>query len=85
MGEIGKVRRTKPRMSAMTGFESYNEICAVRIELLETEPLIWREVEVPTSVTLKVLHDVIQITVPLNRMGPYGAVLRLSGSATVWE
>ena len=50
-------------MSAMTGFESYNEICAVRIELLETEPLIWREVEVPTSVTLKVLHDVIQITV----------------------
>lgn len=63
MGEIGKVRRTKPRMSAMTGFESYNEICAVRIELLETEPLIWREVEVPTSVTLKVLHDVIQITV----------------------
>jgi hypothetical protein len=50
-------------MSAMTGFESYNEICTVRIELLETEPLIWREVEVPTSVTLKVLHDVIQITV----------------------
>jgi hypothetical protein len=63
MGEIGKVRRTKPRISVMTGFESYNEICAVRIELLETEPLIWREVEVPTSVTLKVLHDVIQITV----------------------
>ena len=31
--------------------------------MLETEPLIWREVEVPTSVTLKVLHDVIQITV----------------------
>ena len=47
----------------MTGFESYNEICTVRIELLETDPLIWREVEVPTSVTLKVLHDIIQITV----------------------
>jgi hypothetical protein len=50
-------------MSDMTGFESYNEICTIRIELLETEPLIWREVEVPTSVTLKVLHDIIQITV----------------------
>ena len=37
-------------------------LCTVRIELLETNPLIWREVEVPTSVTLKVLHDIIQIT-----------------------
>jgi len=23
--------------------------------------LIWRQVEVPTSITLKVLHDIIQI------------------------
>jgi hypothetical protein len=42
--------------------DSFNQICTVRIELLETEPLIWREVEVPTSITLKVLHDVVQIT-----------------------
>ena len=34
----------------------------MRIELLDTDPLIWREVEVPTSITLKVLHDIIQIT-----------------------
>ena len=37
-----------------------NEIATVRIELRDTDPLIWREVEVPTSITLKVLHDVIQ-------------------------
>lgn len=40
--------------------ESVNEIATVRIELRDTDPLIWREVEVPTSITLKVLHDVIQ-------------------------
>ncbi len=42
--------------------DSFNQICTVRIELLETNPLIWREVEVPTSITLKVLHDIVQIT-----------------------
>jgi hypothetical protein len=36
------------------------EIATVRIELFDTEPLIWREVEVPTSITLKGLHGVIQ-------------------------
>ncbi|NKX68243.1 plasmid pRiA4b ORF-3 family protein (plasmid) [Labrenzia sp. 5N] len=40
--------------------DSINEIATVRIELQDTDPLIWREVEVPTSITLKVLHDVIQ-------------------------
>ncbi|HEY5301348.1 MAG TPA: plasmid pRiA4b ORF-3 family protein [Acetobacteraceae bacterium] len=43
--------------------DSFNQICTVRIELMDTDPLIWREVEVPTSITLKVLHDIIQITV----------------------
>ncbi len=43
-----------------TASDSFNEIATVRIELRDTDPLIWREVEVPTSVTLKVLHDVIQ-------------------------
>lgn len=37
-----------------------NEICTVRIELRGSRPLIWREVEVPTAVTLKALHDIIQ-------------------------
>jgi hypothetical protein len=40
--------------------DSFNEIATVRIELKDTDPLIWREVEVPTSITLKVLHDIIQ-------------------------
>jgi hypothetical protein len=40
--------------------DSFNEIANVRIELRHTDPLIWREVEVPTSITLKVLHNIIQ-------------------------
>ena len=46
-----------------TGSDSFNEIATVRIELRDTDPLIWREVEVPTSTTLLVLHDIIQITI----------------------
>lgn len=38
----------------------FDEIATVRIELRDTDPLIWRQVEVPTSMTLKVLHDVVQ-------------------------
>jgi hypothetical protein len=40
--------------------DSFNEIVTVRIELRHTDPLIWRQVEVPTSITLKVMHDIIQ-------------------------
>lgn len=40
--------------------DSFGEIATVRIELRDTDPLIWRDVDVPTSVTLKVLHDIIQ-------------------------
>jgi hypothetical protein len=40
--------------------DSFHEIATVRIELRHTDPLIWREVEVPTSITLKVLHDIVQ-------------------------
>ena len=32
----------------------------MRIELRDSEPPIWRQVDVPTSVTLKVLHDIVQ-------------------------
>jgi hypothetical protein len=39
-----------------------DEIVALRIDLLDTEPPIWREVEAPTSITLKVLHDIVQQT-----------------------
>jgi pRiA4b ORF-3-like protein len=40
--------------------DSFNEIATIQIELRHTDPLIWRRVEVPTSITLKVLHDIIQ-------------------------
>lgn len=43
--------------------DSFNEIATVRIELTDSDPLIWREVEVPTSITLKTLHAIIQATV----------------------
>jgi Plasmid pRiA4b ORF-3-like protein len=42
----------------------------VRIELRYTDPLIWRHVEVPTSITLKVLHDIIQAV--MVRLPPMG-------------
>ena len=38
------------------GFDSFNEIATVWIELRDSEPLIWRQVEVPTSITLENLH-----------------------------
>ena len=44
----------------MAAADSVNEICTLRIELCDSNPLIWRQVEVPTSIKLKVLHDVIQ-------------------------
>jgi hypothetical protein len=42
--------------------DKFNEIATVRIELEGSDPLIWRQVEVPTSVTLQTLHDIIQGT-----------------------
>jgi Plasmid pRiA4b ORF-3-like protein len=67
MSPSGKTPATKPRNLKAPGTNSpeedlFNQICTVRIELVDTNPVIWREVEVPTSVTLKVLHDIIQIT-----------------------
>ena len=43
--------------------DSINEIATVRIELKDSDPLIWRQVEVPTSITLKTLHAIIQATI----------------------
>lgn len=40
--------------------DSFNEIATVRIELVGSEPTIWRQVEVPTSISLKTLHNIIQ-------------------------
>lgn len=44
----------------MSATEGGNEVCTLRIELCGSDPLIWRQVEVPTSLTLKALHEVIQ-------------------------
>ncbi|WP_294531897.1 plasmid pRiA4b ORF-3 family protein [uncultured Rhodoblastus sp.] len=45
-----------------TAADSFHQIATVRIELEGSDPLIWRQVEVPTSVTLRTLHDIIQGT-----------------------
>lgn len=42
--------------------DSLNEIVSLRIDLVGSKPAIWREVELPTSTTLKVLHDIVQAT-----------------------
>jgi hypothetical protein len=47
-------------MKRPTAIDSFTEIATARIELKHTGPLIWREVEIPTSITIKVLHDIVQ-------------------------
>lgn len=47
-------------MTRRSAIDSFTEIATLRIELKDTDPLIWRVVEVPTSITLKVLHDIVQ-------------------------
>lgn len=43
-----------------TALDSFLQIATLRIDLKDSEPPIWRQVDVPTSVTLKVLHDIVQ-------------------------
>ena len=50
-------------MTSSRAVDSFTEIATLRIELKDADPLIWRVVEVPTSVTLKVLHDIVQVTI----------------------
>ena len=50
-------------MKTPRAIDSFTEIATARIELKDTDPPIWREVEVPTSITLKVLHDIVQATI----------------------
>ena len=49
-------------MTARRAMDSFTQIATLRIELKNTDPPIWRLVEVPTSITLKVLHDIVQVT-----------------------
>jgi hypothetical protein len=55
--KTSKRRARDPNIISSTG--GFNEIVTVRIELRDSDPLIWRAVETPTSVTLKVLHEII--------------------------
>ena len=47
-------------MTRQSAIDSFTEIATLRIELNDSDPLIWRELEVPTSITLKVLHAIVQ-------------------------
>lgn len=49
-------------MTNARAVDSFTEIATLRITLKESDPPIWRELEVPTSITLKVLHDIVQVT-----------------------
>lgn len=49
-------------MTARRAIDSFTEIATLRIDLKDSDPPIWRLVEVPTSITLKVLHDIVQVT-----------------------
>ena len=54
---------SRARMTTRNVIDSFTEIAMLRIKLKGSDPLIWRVVEVPTSVTLKVLHDIVQAAV----------------------
>ena len=43
-----------------------DEIARIRIELLDVTPQIWRTIEVPSTVSLRGLHDAIQAVVPFD-------------------
>lgn len=53
---------TARRAITRNAIDSFSEIATVRVDLKESDPPIWRAVEVPTSITLKVLHDIVQMT-----------------------
>lgn len=48
------VRDVSASMAGMT-----DQIARIRITLADTDPLVWRCVEVPVAASLKMLHDVI--------------------------
>lgn len=43
-----------------------DEIALIRIELLDVTPQIWRTIEVPSTASLRGLHDAIQAVVPFD-------------------
>jgi len=53
-------KAAKPR-GALPASNRSGEVCTLRVELLDTDPVIWREAEVPTAVTFDELHHLVQI------------------------
>lgn len=46
---------TKTASAAVT----FDQIATLRIELVDSKPPIWRKLEVPTSLTLLRVHDIV--------------------------
>ncbi len=80
MSQTSRPRKTKTLDSARSASNSVNQICTIRIELRDSDPLIWRQVEVPTSITLEVLvalHLTVRLSFEHNQaLGLAGNVRR---------
>ena len=48
-------------MSKVSRLPVPNHLLQIRIELKWLEPVIWRRIVVPDTITFKRLHDVIQV------------------------
>jgi hypothetical protein len=53
--EAGEEQRTRIR------YGWWNEVYQIKVELVETEPAIWRRLLVPAGVKLPRLHDILQV------------------------
>ncbi len=52
MSQASRTSKTKTPGGAASASDSSSQICTVRIELRGSDPLIWRQIEVPTSITV---------------------------------
>jgi hypothetical protein len=50
-------------MTSRRAIDSFTEIATLRIELKDSDPPIWRVTELQTSITFKVLHDIVQAAI----------------------
>jgi len=48
------------KLKPAEGFDSFNEIATIRVELEDIEPLIWRTMEAPTSIVKTKLFETAQ-------------------------
>jgi hypothetical protein len=53
-------------------------IATLRIDLLDSEPPIWREIEIPVAMTLKQLHAVVQAAMGWEEAPLWGFAERLA-------